>query len=72
MKNSAAALVASLIAAFLALYETFAIWTDLAPPITEIIEDLPEFVEFLIVGGLMVWLAHHFKWFSDLLKLLGR
>lgn len=71
IKSSLTATIAAILAVLLAIYEAFAVVLG-GVTITDFIESLPEWAELGIVGGLMAWLALHFGWFADLMKLLGK
>lgn len=71
IKSSLTATIAAILAVLLAIYEAFAVIFG-GVTITDFLEEGPEAVELVVIGGVMVWLAVHFKWFSDLLKLLGK
>jgi hypothetical protein len=71
MKTSKAAFVAASIAVILVIYEWLAVVFNVVPTITEILET-NEWLEFGVFAALFIWLAHHFKWIGDLLKLLGK
>jgi hypothetical protein len=52
------------IAVLLAVYEALAIFTDLVPTITDIVQWLPGLAELLIIGSVIGWLAWHFGWLT--------
>lgn len=71
IKSSLTATIASVLAVILAIYECLAVVLG-GVTITDFIEGLPEWAELGIIGGLMAWLALHFGWFANLMKLLGK